>query len=55
MKYTVINNNKRNFKVQYEVDGLEQQPQLQGDTTHYGRLITGNSWGTYCPSPERHT
>ena len=44
MKYTVINNNKRNFKVQYEVDGLEQQAQLQGDTTHYGRLITGNSW-----------
>lgn len=41
MKYTVINNNKRNFKVQYEVDGLEQQAHLQGDTTHYGRLITG--------------
>ncbi|RVS46495.1 hypothetical protein EOL00_27755, partial [Citrobacter freundii] len=44
MKYTVINNNKQNFKVQYEVDGLEQQAHLQGDTTHYGRLITGNSW-----------
>lgn len=44
MKYTVINNNPRNFKVIYEIDGKEQQAQLQGDTTRYGSLIPGNTW-----------
>jgi|GEM_PF-4344748 len=44
MKYTVINNNSRNFKVTYYVDDQEQTAHLQGDTTRYGNVIHGNSW-----------
>ncbi len=31
MKYTVINNNKRNFKIQYDVEGKLQEAHLQDD------------------------
>lgn len=35
MKYTIINNNPNNFKVQYEIDGIPQHVHLKANTAKY--------------------
>lgn len=55
MKYQIINNNPKNFKVEYEIDGQKQTAHFQADSTSYGsswvriarhRTITINTYGT---------
>lgn len=44
MKYSIINNNPLNFKVEYEIDGQKQTAHFQADSTRYGSVIPGSSW-----------